>query len=321
MDEPITTTEYVVWAYRLLLGREPEDMAVVEDWPEIDRRTIVARFLASTEFREQNESLGSFVDGRADWFISELENGTRFWIRGNDRFVSRSVADGSHEPAKTAFVRRQVTRGMNVLDIGANIGWFTINMAMLVGSGGRVDAFEPREDIAHYLRRTVAENKLGNVVVHRCALADANGDGTIAFDEQDDNPGSTHLLVGEPPPGATTKEVALRRLDSMVWAGVDFIKIDVEGAEKLVLDGAEIVLSRDRPLILSGIREPLLRRTSRVSVADYLAYFAGIDYEIRKLLPNGRCGEYVTDEDVAVAGDSLSVACMPAEKAPDVLLR
>jgi len=321
MSEPIPAAEYILWAYRLLLGRDPEDLSVVHSWPETDRQEIVARFLASAEFQEKHEALGSWGNGRRAWFISELENGARFWVRGDDRFVSRGVAGGSYRPAETAFVRRQVRRGMNVLDIGANIGWFTVNMAMLAGPGGRVDAFEPREDVARYLRRTLAENKLDNVVVHRCALAAANGNGAIALDEQDLAPGATHLVTGdEPPPGTTTQQVALRRLDSIVWGGVDFIKIAVEGAEKLVFDGAEIILSRDRPLILCDINETLLQRTSQISVADYLAYFADIDYEIRNLSPTGRCGERVSYDDIAADG-SLGVACVPAEKAADILLR
>jgi FkbM family methyltransferase len=321
MSENISTADYVLWAYRLLLGREPENIEAVRSWPESERREILAAFLSSAEYRNQQVASASWTAGNPAWFLAEVENGTRFWVRADDTLVSREVALASYKPAETAFVRRQLKRGMNVLDIGATIGWFSVNMAMLVGPEGRVDAFEPRDELARYLRRTVAENRLGNIVVHRLALGRANATGIMTFDENKP-PGSTHLMIGDdPPPGEATQPVPLRRLDSIVWGGVDFIKIDVSGAERLVFDGAEIVLNRDRPLILSEINEALLQRTSRMSVPDYLSYFKEIDYEVRKLMPNGRCGEPASYEDVAETGGSIGVACVPAEKSQQILLR
>jgi FkbM family methyltransferase len=322
MSEPIAPAEYVLWAYRLLLGREPEDLSVVESWPDAGRREIVARFLASAEFQDQHEA-GTWGDGGSGgWLVSEMENGTRFWVRGDDRAVSRRIARGEYAPAGTAFVRRQLRRGMNAVDVGAGVGWFTVNMAMLVGAAGRVDAFEPREDVAHYLRRTVAENRLGNVVVHRCALAAADGNGAIAFDERDLSPGAARLVSGDAaPPGATVRPVALRRLDAIVWGAVDFIRINAEGAEKLVLEGAEILLARDRPVILAEVNEALLQRASQVSAAEYLGCLAEIDYEVRKVTPNGRCGDYASPDDIAAAGGGLSLACIPAERASEILVR
>lgn len=322
MSDTITTPEYVLWAYRLLLGREPDSPASVNDWPDVDRREIVARFIASPEFQDQNEPSGFRRPGENAWFIGELENGTRFWLCHDDKIVSPHVASGSYKPAETAFLRRQVRRGMNVLDVGANIGWFTVNMAMLVGPGGRVDAFEPRDDLARYLRRTLAENKLANTLVHRCALAAKNAEGLIAFAEQDSALGAAHLVLGdEAPAGEATQAAPLRRLDSAVWGSVDFIKLDVAGAERLVLDGGDIVIGRDRPVILSDVNEALLQRTSGISVPDYFAYFDEIEYEVRRILPNGRCGEPAFYRDVEDAGGSLSAACVPAEKSRDILLR
>ena len=322
MTETFATSEYVLWAYRLLLGREPENSDAVHTWSETDRRDIVAKFLASPEFQDQNELSGFRRPGENAWFIGELENGTRFWLCHDDNVISPYVARGSYKPAETAFLRRQVRRGMNVLDIGANIGWFTVNMAMLVGPGGRVDAFEPRDDVARCLRRTLAENRLTNALVHCCALAAENGEGLIAFAEQDSALASAHLVVGdEAPAGEATQPVPLRRLDSAIWGGVDFIKLDVAGAERLVLDGGDIVIGRDRPVILSNVDEALLQRTSGISVPDYFSYFEEIEYEVRRILPNGRCGEPAFYRDVEEAGGSLSAACVPAEKSQDILSR
>jgi hypothetical protein len=100
---------------------------------------------------------------------------------------------------------------------------------------------------------------------------------------------------------------------------VHFIKMDVEGAEKLVLEGAELILSRDRPIILSEINGDCLRWTSDISSADYVRYFDTIDYEVRSILPGGRCGDRIFDSDPALSEPLLNVACVPAERVAELV--
>ena len=61
----------------------------------------------------------------------ELEDGLRYWPMSGDQYVSPAMATGNYEGMETAFVRRQVRRGMAVLDVGANLGWFTVHLARL----------------------------------------------------------------------------------------------------------------------------------------------------------------------------------------------
>lgn len=314
---PIATSEYVLWAYRLLLGREPENPDAI-NWPETSRREIVDRFLNSAEFLNRHSPRAWMAETRDFWFITELANGTRLWVRADDEHVSRAVINGAYDPNETAFVRRYLRRGMNVVDIGANIGWFTVNMAALVGPAGHVDAFEPREETAHYLQRTVAENKFGNVAIHRCALSSDDGYGVIILDKDDPRHAAARLAAGDAPAGMMAQQVPLRRLDSVVWGSVHFIKIAVAGAEKLVLDGADLILSRDRPLILSNINNELLLRVSGISGSEYVRYFEDLDYEVRTILPGGRCGERLFEGNADAQAGGLSVACLPAEKVAEL---
>jgi FkbM family methyltransferase len=311
-NDQISTPEYILWAYRLLLGREPEDPAGIHKQPPASRREIVQRFLASAEFRASFDTPEWVLEAKNQWLIVELADGTRFWICPDDRYISRGVIAGAYEPIETAFVRRHVKEGMIVLDIGANIGWYTVLMAKLVGAAGHVEAFEARDELADRLRRTVAENKLDNVSVHQCALAAVDGEGTIVI--SNDNFGAAHLI--EPAAtGGATQPVALRRLGSVISRAVDFIKIDVEGAEKLVFDGAGAMLRRDRPLILCEINDECLRRTSKLSSIEFQRYFAAAGYEMREVTSDGRCGARLTEADLAkAAGLVLNVGCIPLEK-------
>src|SRR5579885_1247725 len=270
MSDGISASDYALWAYRLLLGREPESLEAVTNFAGRDRREIVGTFLASREFQGQFPWIG---ETRNLWFIVEMANGIRFWVNSDDSATSRALVLGNYKPVETAFVRRHVRRGMNVADIGAGVGWFAVNLASLVGPGGHVDAFEPHPELARYLRRTVAENKFANVAVHQCALAETDG-------------GDTNT-----PPPDLPADVPVRRLDSMVWGSLHFVRIGAGGAEQLVLNGADLILSRDRPVILSEIDEEALRRVSRIAARDQLRFFEDLDYEVRKILPGGRVGE------------------------------
>src|SRR5579863_856837 len=315
MSSEISTAEYLVWAYRLLLGREPEKPESISGHPQTNRAQIVEQFLNSSEYRSRNSLPAWMKEQKKFWFIHELANGTRFWVRADDSDISQPVTAGSFEPTETAFVKRHVRKGMNVADIGANIGWFTVLMANIVGPSGHVDAIEPRKDLCWHLRRTVCENKLRNVSIYECALSAADGCGFVCFPEDDPNPGGTHLHVNGPhASGVRYQPVDVKQLDSIVRAPIDFIKIDVEGAEKLVFDGAKIILTKCRPIIMTEINPQCLKRTSKISEMEYLQYFKDIGYDVRKILTDGSYGEHVNNYDLYDAAGILNVACVPAEK-------
>jgi FkbM family methyltransferase len=295
MSDQIATSDYVLWAYRLLLGREPENTHAIEHWEGHDPREIVSSFLQSPEFVARHPWMAENQDL---WIIHELPNGIRFWLAANAS-TSRAIMSGGYHPDETAFVRRFVKRGMNVVDIGAGIGWFAVNLATLVGPAGHVDAVEPKEELVHYLRRTVAENRFGNVAIHQCVLG---SDETLVSDSLKDLPA----------------RVPLRQLDTVVWSAVHFIRLNVGGAEKLVLDGADLILSRDRPIVLSAVNRRRLSRVSRVSAGELVKYFDELEYEVRYILPGGRCGDPVTSAQIEDDGDIRSIACLPAERAAEM---
>lgn len=185
------------------------------------------------------------------WEIAKLTNrptrarlpwGVRLWcwpqrFRGVDGMV---YILRDYE-ADAAFVQAFIKPGMNVIDIGANIGFYSVMMAKLIGPGGINYAFEAATETTDKLNRNIEENDLSNVTVFNVALSDHSEQRTL-YHAQDRGRNS----FGPEENVVATETVQCRRLDDLMDsnATIDFIKIDVEGAELLVLRGAEDLLRR-----------------------------------------------------------------------------
>jgi FkbM family methyltransferase len=143
-------------------------------------------------------------------------------------------------------LRGLIAPGMIIADIGANAGFYALEMASAVGPKGRVLAFEPDPFNCGLLRARAARAPLGNVDVEQLALGDAPGQATLycsAYNRADNRIGHAH---DEAHVEAYT--VAVNTLDGILdargIAHIDGIKIDVQGAEASVLNGARQTLAR-----------------------------------------------------------------------------
>ncbi|WP_329686682.1 FkbM family methyltransferase [Longimicrobium sp.] len=184
-----------------------------------------------------------------------------------------------HEEAEMEHCARRLARGGTVLDLGANLGTFSVNLAVR-RPDLRFHAFEPVAGTCGWLRVNVRRNGLTDRVrVHRLALADRPGTLEMTSARYTDN----HLVLdagaaaGEGP--RETVEVAT--LDDVAaregMGPVAFIKADVEGAEPLALAGAVGLLRRDRPDLLLEVQEEHLVRYGH-SIATLEAFLAREGY-------------------------------------------
>jgi FkbM family methyltransferase len=144
--------------------------------------------------------------------------------------------------------------GGTVLDLGANVGFYTLLAAELVGPSGRVHAFEPVPRNLQYLRQHIALNGLTNVSVVEAAVSDAGGRRRFRL----------HVSAAMGHLGDDGQmEVSTVALDQFVFetavAAPHSIKIDVEGAEFSVLQGARETLSQHRPSLLLATHSHALR--------------------------------------------------------------
>lgn len=135
-----------------------------------------------------------------------------------------------YELETTRFFKRHVKRGMVVVDIGANVGYYTRLFSRLVGKNGRVYAFEPDTEAFAYLKANTAH--LPNVKIFPAAVSARDGEAQFYHVPRATQ---SHSLV--PIEGAEVQIVRTVTLDSVISEKIDFIKIDVEGAEKEVFDG------------------------------------------------------------------------------------
>lgn len=163
------------------------------------------------------------------------------WIAGSH---NHGCWLGSYEFDKQQLFIESIAAGNVVFDVGANVGYYTLLASQLVGPSGRVYSFEPLPRNLKYLREHIRINKLGNVDVLDEAVSDREG--TVKFDDQAGSATGSISDRGQ----LTVKTVSL---DDLVRTSVarrpQFIKIDVEGGEALVLRGAEKLLRESHPVI------------------------------------------------------------------------
>jgi FkbM family methyltransferase len=165
-----------------------------------------------------------------------------WWLPQGGGKVLR-ILSGTYEPEQTRHFRELLRPGMTVLDVGAHVGYYTLLSARLVGSRGKVVAFEPNPRNCAFLRQHVAANGLENVTVEQSAVADRNG--RMRFDF------GTGTGTGRLTPEGEIDVSSVRLDDYCAARGIvpGAIKIDVEGAELDVLRGAEATIV-DRPPVL-----------------------------------------------------------------------
>lgn len=154
---------------------------------------------------------------------------------------------GLYEPRLTRLYRELVGPGMTVLDVGANVGWYTALFAGWVGPTGAVHAFEPLPRLAAFCRENVALNQtLAQIRVNEFALGSTVGDFTVyTFDGLSDAHASATTLDRD---DATPHRCRVTTLDRYLSESgcrhVDFIKCDVEGHELEVFRGGKALLER-----------------------------------------------------------------------------
>lgn len=135
--------------------------------------------------------------------------------------------------------------GENVVDVGANIGNITLKSASLVKETGRVFSIEPHPSTFSYLKSNVDFNDFQNIELFNCGLGDVAKSSTISDRNSDDQ---NRIQDDE----ASGVQVEIRRLDDLIPSDIDIslLKIDTEGYEKFVLDGAPSTLSRTNTVII-----------------------------------------------------------------------
>ena len=235
-----------------------------------------------------------------DRFDTYRVEGGLIYLNLHEHPMMVQVAMGTYEPAKHTMIRRHLRPGMTFIDVGANMGDFTLQAARLVGGSGRVIAIEPAPENHSYLKRSIELNGYSQPRALPIALSDREG----CADLQILRLSTAHTLAPLKPQYSDLPKVTvpIRTLDSVVAESqlerVDMVKIDVQELEIEVLQGAEKTL-RNNPQVVMFLDLPK-RIEMRRAIAEFLTPF-GFTY-----FPD--CDESAATREIPPAG--FEVAAM-----------
>jgi len=186
--------------------------------------------------------------------VRELPLGLKLEAYKRDALGRGLYRRKTHEPGLTKLLvtRFAGSTENNFIDVGANIGYFSCLMSLLAGPAGRVLAIEPEPGNLKLLERNLKSNHLTNVEVHACAVGDSEGSAMLGLYKPSNR--GRHSIVDLKMKSAI--QVSMKRLDDLTkkvgngataWS---LVKIDVEGYEPFVIEGARETLSRTRALVI-----------------------------------------------------------------------
>jgi len=216
----------------------------------------------------------------------QVEPGIKMQLDPED-MVSRVILEsGAWEPESWKMMAEHLGPGATFIDVGAQIGYYSLKAARSVGPGGHVLAVEPNPETLRKLRKNIGASDAGVVAV--APVACSNAEATLdLFAASTVNTGETSLAKNnalQAGAAVRTYKVRARPLDEIARetgvSRVDLIKIDVEGAEYLVLQGAQQTLDRYHPTVMVEIIDRQLREmgSSAAQVVELLrahGYTAG----------------------------------------------
>jgi FkbM family methyltransferase len=287
-----TTQADIAYMFRVILGRNPSSAL---EWRghggEVQENVgdIARRYLTSLEFARRN-----LLTHEKPESISQVTiEGFSIYASTDDRATGANIVAGLYEPHVTALFRRHLRPGMNVVDVGANIGYFTMLSASIVGSQGVVTAIEANPDNARLLEASRRLNGFDNIRIANVAAGKSVGmlmlktlwSNGIASELRGDSDIWHSRLVPSIP------------LDRLIPSDrpLDFLKLDIEGGEYAALKGCEDSLRRDRPIIVSEFTPGYLPTISGVTPETYLEFLLGCGLKLAVAHKNGAV-EYFGDD-------------------------
>jgi FkbM family methyltransferase len=172
-----------------------------------------------------------------------------FWLDEN-KYLDQCIIDtGVFEKDSTCFVKRILRTGDIVLDVGANIGYYSVLMSNLVKDNGRVICFEPVAAYRDILLQNIAINGLNNCQVYDFGLSNHETELEISVGECS----ATLHWVNDQPPSKTVM-IKLKILDNIISSlnleKIDLIKVDIDGHEPAFLEGALATIEKYKPVII-----------------------------------------------------------------------
>lgn len=240
--------------------------------------SIAAARVALGALDQQTTESPVIIRWGVDDLVTVEVEGVRMALDRADASVSIQIIEGGYEPHVAATLDRLLGPGDVFVDVGANVGYHTFRAATRVGADGRVVAVEANPENARLIAHTIESNGLTNIQLVPMALA--GGRGYVSF--------GTHVGSngGFLPDGASTTGsgratiVPTMSLDDLGLDRVAVVKIDVEGAEGIVIDGASATIEEHRPSFVMEFSQEMTTRVSGRTPQEHLERFVDWGYSI-----------------------------------------
>lgn len=178
----------------------------------------------------------------------------KMFVNADDNGLAPALlTKGVYEPFETELLKKLLKRGMAVVNVGANIGYYTLITANYVGPNGKVYAFEPEPKNYELLVRNIEENGYKNVLPIQAAVSNKKGAQKLFLDKSNlGNPSLAKQNIGEK---SGFVEVETNSLDNFLKKynndlKVDLIQMDTQGSEGLILDGAKKIIGNNKLKII-----------------------------------------------------------------------
>lgn len=278
-NELLATQDDLRSAYRLLLFREVDDSGAKHFGELIRKRLLTTRDLAHALVHSEEYTA---TRAARDELVELKVGGCVVYARRGDDLIGASIRDGhDYEPYVMKPFLEACKPGAFVLDIGANIGIFTMQAAARVGDGGRVFAVEPLAQNLRALYRAAERNRFANIAFYPVAASDRSAIATVSCDADSSN-GIVDLLSA----GADVSgRVPCHRVDDLL-AGIerlDVVKMDIEGLEPTAWLGISTLLGKFRPQIFTEFSPVAMRNQGQIAPDEYLGMVFAYSDRVRVL--------------------------------------
>jgi FkbM family methyltransferase len=248
-----------------------------------------------------------------DWVTVHLDGIE--WRLNVTKYVDNTILKyGVFEPNSIKWIKKIVKPGMVVADVGANFGYYTIQLSRLIGSSGSVHAFEPSEQFRERLIYHICRNQCRNVILSKFGLSDSRMNSVL----YGGNTSATLHWCDDRIEPYVKELIELETLDNyianMSLNKLDFIKVDIDGHESRFVTGAIQTLKHYQPIVLMEFMElALLRAGSDVEeLAEKMRELGYILHSERTGLPFSSSYEFLTEAKNCAF--STNILCIPKNK-------
>ncbi|GBG57998.1 methyltransferase [Sporomusaceae bacterium FL31] len=181
--------------------------------------------------------------------LYQTKYGDYFWLN-DEGYIDKCIKEtGIFEPHSTNVVKKLIKQGDVVLDVGANIGYYTVLLSRLAGDSGKVISFEPTHHYREILKANIKANNIKNCTIMDFGLSKNNDECEISIGQSS----ATMHWVDDSSP-LKTEKIVLKKLDEIAEKlgvnRIDFIKIDVDGHEPAFFEGAWRSIEKFKPIIM-----------------------------------------------------------------------